>query len=265
MNAVLAAVTIDTLRFVILVVFSVCALIISLYCLFFMVQEKSFWARIHSLGGGLRGIETHVAGVKDELSKRLDALEKDADKRIEAVSEEAQASAEKLAKAGRETARELERLRRELQGLQAELREALAGNGRLNQTVETLTGRFQQLRGDFDGLGVELRESVRQQVAGSFASVESTILSALDAVQEEILYGVSRPGGPCTPFPARRPAARPSAPSGDGDRQNIINVGPLFAGLPGHKATEHDGQSDAAEDADGGTDDAGPAEDEPLN
>jgi hypothetical protein len=247
MEPTLAAVVLTSWRFLILVGFSATALIVSFYCLLFMVREKNFWARIHSLGGGLRGIEAHVAGVKEELSGRLEALQKATSEATEALRQEAQASAEKLAKAERENARETDRLRRELQGLQVELREAIAGNSRLNQTVETLSNQLQQLRGDLDGLGVELRESVRQQVADSFLSVESTILAALDAVQEEMLYGSAQPSGGGTPFVARRPGPKPGPSGGDGERQNIISMGPLFAGV----SAPRDAAAPAEDEAEG--------------
>ncbi len=231
MHPALAAVTVGTLQYVVLVMLSGFAALAACYCLFFTVKEKAFWSRIHSLGGGLRGIESHVAGVKDELSNRLDAVEKSTAEQAEALRQESQATADKLSKSDRESAREVERLRRELQSLQAELREAIAGNARLAQAVEAFTGQLRQLRGDVDGLSVELRESVRQQVADSFMSVESTILAALDAVQEEMLYGVNQSatnGG--APFNGRRPSSRP-APAGEGDRQHIISMGPLFASV----------------------------------
>ena len=262
MDPILASVTLNALGYWILLIFSVAALLISCYCLFFMLPEKSFWDRIHSLGGGLKGIETHVEGVKAELSGRLDVLEKQAGERAEAVRQDAQSSTEKLAKADREAARELDRLRRELQSLQVELREALAGNSRLTQSVESLTNQVQQVRGDVDGLGVELRESVRQQVADSFTSVESTILSALDAVQEEMLYGVSQPPETSTSFPARRPAAK-SGSGADNDRQNIISMGPLFAAASAQTEAEAEDESDAADADEGETDEAGTDEDEP--
>ncbi len=263
MAPVLAAVTLNALGFYILLIFSVAAVLLSSYCLIFMVREKSFWDRIHSLGGSLKGIETHVAGIKDELSARLDAVEKQTTDRAEAARQEAQAAIEKLAKGDRESARELERLRREVQGLQAELREAIAGNGRLTQSVESLTSRLQQVRGDMDGLGVELRESVRQQVADSFTSVESTILSALDAVQEEMLYGVSQQADASTPFPARRPASKPISPGADGDRQNIISMGPLFAGVSAQTEDEAEEEPEPAGAEEEKGDDAGPSEDGP--
>ncbi len=271
MHLALVAMTVSTLQYVGLVVFSAGALIISFYCLIFTVKEKSFWARIHSLGGGLRGIEAHVAGVKEELSNRLDAVEKSGAEQSDALRQETEASVEKLSKSDRESARETERLRRELQGLQAELREAIAGNARLGQAVETLTNQLRQLRGDVDGLGVELRESVRQQVADSFMSVESTILAALDAVQEEMLYGVNQPTGGSTPFSARRTGPKP-APCGEGDRQNIISMGPLFAsvsaqrdqGEPAEDEAEAEEGPETAEAPVGETEGSGPADEEPT-
>ncbi len=269
MHPALATIELTTVRFVILVLFSTGALFISFYCLFFTVKEKNFWARIHSLGGGLRGIEAHVAGVKEELSGRLDALEKSTAEQADALRQESGASAEKLTKSDRESAREIERLRRELQSLQAELREAIAGNARLGQAVETLTNQLRQLRGDVDGLGVELRESVRQQVADSFMSVESTILSALDAVQEEMIYGANRPTDGGAPFSARHTGPKP-APCGEGDRQNIISMGPLFANARRDEVepVDDEGEEEEPEPAEAkvaDTEGSGPADEEPTS
>jgi hypothetical protein len=105
------------------------------------------------------------------------------------------------------------------------------------QTAESLTRELQQLRGDFDALDVELRESVRQLVADSFSTVESTVLSALDAVQEEILYGASEPSAPSgkTVQPRQKPERRPttglSGSTGGHGGDKIIPMGPLFADL----------------------------------
>lgn len=271
MHLALVALTVGTLQYVVLVMLSGFAALAACYCLFFTVKEKAFWARIHSLGGGLRGIETHVAGVKEELSNRLDAVETSTAEQAEALRQENQATADKLTKSDREGAREVERLRRELQSLQAELREAIAGNARLAQAVETLTGQFRQLRGDVDGLGVELRESVRQQVADSFMSVESTILAALDAVQEEMVYGVNQSAnGGGTSFNGRRTSPGASAPSGDGDRQHIISMGPLFANAAAQRDVavseedepEGEGESEAETQS---TEESGPADEEPTS
>jgi hypothetical protein len=262
MNPALAAVTVDTLKYVVLVVLSGFAALAACYCLFFTVKEKAFWARISSLGGGLRGIENHVAGVKEELSNRLDALEKSSAELADALRQQVQAADDRLSKADREAARETDRLRRELQGLQAELREAAAGNARLTQTVETLTNQLRQLRGDLDGLAVELRESVRQQVADSFMSVESTILAALDAVQEEMLYGVNQPAGGPTPLPARRQGARPAGPGSEGERQNIISMGPLFAGVSAQRDADPSEEDDGEAEGEADTASAGATETE---
>lgn len=220
---------------VVLIFVSFGALIIACYCLFFMVPVKRFWERIRSLGGGMKGIEAHLSGVRDELDRRLNELASSARQQISESREAAQATLDRLAKDGRGARRDLEALRKDLQSLQAQLRGATADNSKVTQSLQSLTRELHQLRGDFDALDVELRESVRQLVGDSFASVESTVLSALDAFQEEMLHGASEPSA------ATRPSRLPQRPSRTSPdfaggptvrgRGNIITVQPLFADL----------------------------------
>ena len=226
------------------------SLIIALYCLFFMVPVKRFWERINSLGGGMKGIEAHLSGVRDEFARRLNELESSTGQQIEEGRQAAQATLDRLGRDCRGVQREMEVLRKELESLQA-----------VAQSTRSLTRELQQLRGDFDGLDVELRESVRQLVADSFASVESTVLSALDAVQEEILYGTSGPSGGSRPRQPRRQAGPTSPdfarPGGTHGRDNIIAVRDLFAALNQGKGEKAEEPEESADETGGGEEDQG--------
>ena len=97
---------------------------------------------------------------------------------------------------------------------------------------------------------MKLRESVRQLVGESFKSVESTVLSALDAIQEEMLSGSPQPAPAAAPFPHRPRPTRPAA--GDGRRRSERIIEPLFAGLneggaEGKEESEEEGATDEPE------------------
>lgn len=237
----------------------------SLWCLLFMApltRLKRFMATIDSLGGGMKGIEAHVDGVRDEIKTRLAELEEKARRQVEEARQAATAGLDKLARENRELQREMERLRKDVQSLQAELRATGADTMKVGQSCKALTKQLQQLRSDFDALDVELRESVRQLVADSFSTVESTVLSALDAVQEEILYGVSASTPPSKPLPTCPEPSRPVFGGERRGRDNIIPVEPLFANLRAgaeDEETESEGEPDGpGPDDEGGASDEGP-------
>ncbi|MHC4592258.1 MAG: hypothetical protein ACYS8L_06135 [Planctomycetota bacterium] len=240
---------------VVLIIVGFGALIIALYCLFFMVPVKRFWERINSLGGGIEGVESHVAGVHDEIAGRLAALEEATREQIAENREAAQSRLERLAKDSRESQRELDRLRKDVQALQAGLRQAGSDDMKVGRSLESLAKQLQQLRGDFDALDVELRESVRQLVSDSFNTVESTVLSALDAVQEEILYGASEPSSRSTKAlqPRQKPDRRPPSGFGGAERSpgdKIIPIEPLFAGLhPNEEVAEPEKEESSGEES----------------
>ncbi len=222
----------------VLIVVSFGSLIVALYCLFFMVPVKRFWERIHSLGGGMKGIESHVDGVRDEVGGRLARLEEGMQHQISESREAAEGALDKFARDNRGLHRELEGLRKDLQSLQAELRDSSADIMKVARSTDSLTRRLEQLRSDFDTLDPELRSSMRQLVADSFSTVESTVLSALEAVQEEMLSGMSEPPGPVKPRagpgtdPPRASAAaggaalRPKKPS---PARTVLNTSPDLA------------------------------------
>jgi hypothetical protein len=246
---------------VVLILVSFGALIIALYCLFFMVPVKRFWERIRSLGGGMKGIEAHVDGVRNEIRGRLDAVEKAAEQCVAQAGQASEAVTSRLAREQREVKREMERFRADLQSLQAELRQTANDTMKAQQSCEALAKRVERLLGDFDALDVELRESVRQLVAESISTVESTVLSALEAMQEEIVYvanGVPEPreNGPNRSHTTSRPSGWTPAPRRTHD--NIITMEPLFARLrdegagKGQEAAERQ-EGEDGEEAEEGT------------
>jgi ABC-type transporter Mla subunit MlaD len=222
-------------EFVVLTLFCCAALIIALYCLFFMVREKRFLERIRSLGGGLKGIESHVNLVRDEISRKLTELESSTQQQVVQTRQTVQDALDRLTRESGDARGELERIRKDLQALRAQLRDTAAESVKVAQGVASVAKQLEQLRSDFDVLDVELRESVRQQVASSFTAVESTVLSALEAIQGEIVYGASRPPDPGKPFRGDQEQPRPGPALSRGAARrpppNIITVQPLFADL----------------------------------
>lgn len=259
-------------REIVLIIFSCLALIIALRCLFFMVPLKRFMLHIRSLGGGMQGIEAHVKEVLEEVRGELAQLEAAARQQTGETREAVQGSIDRVARDNRETQRELEKMRKDLQSLQAELRGTASDARKVAQSIEGLTKELQQLRGDFDGLDPELRASVRRLVADSFNTVESTVLSALEAVQEEMLYGVSKPPESTKPFGPRQEPPRPSRsgrePPGTGPgrrtRENIITMTPLFPGVPNDELEgEEEGKSASDAQREGGDEEADGAGESP--
>jgi len=245
---------------VVLIIFSCASLITALYCLFFMVPVKRFWERIDSLGGGVKGVEAYVDGVHDEVRRKLSEMESSVRHQISQARESSNEAVARLAKDSRQARRDMERFRGDLQSLQAELRTAAADSGKLGQAVESLSNRLHQIQDDLDGLDVKLRESVRQLVAESFKSVESTVLSALDAIQEEMIALGPRPHATPAPFGPHRPS-RPQAGTdrnGRSDPHAIIE--PLFAGIQNREDDKGDKGAPGSEPPEEGTEQG---EDEP--
>jgi uncharacterized protein (DUF3084 family) len=231
-------------------VLSCLSLGLSLYCLFFFIFPATrLRKRLRSLGGGLKGIEAHVDGVRDSISKRLDDATGELRDQLAAVRQETAGTLDRLSRESRQAQRDLEALRKEVLSLQADLR-ATSGQGRkLGHVVDAVSGRLQQLRSDLEARNAEMRQLVRQQVSDSFATVESTVLSALEAIQEEIIYGTS--ASPQAPPPVRSgPAVR--GVTTRHTRGNIIAVGPLFPNLhrdePEHEERHEDDSNHDSDD-----------------
>jgi len=237
----------------VLIVVSLGALLLALYCLFFMAPLKRFLDHVATLGGGIRGIEEHVRAVREEVEGKLSELEGNLTQQTAQVRDRAEGGQNRLGGEVREMQKKLEELRKDVQSLQAELRQTRSDALKLSQNVEALTKQMDGARSDFDALDTELRESVRRLVADSFSTVESTVLSALEAVQEEMLSGSGEVGAAAPRALPPRPTRHGSSPGGTGaSRDNIISAGPLFAGLRGEKQQDNEGGHDqATEDTEG--------------
>lgn len=257
----------ETVKELVLIAFSVGALLIALWCLFFMVPVKRFWERVEALGGGLKGIEGYVDEVHKEICGKLSEMETAVRHQIGQAQEETQEAVDKAAEDGRQARRDLERLRADLQSLQAELRGAARDSTRVTHSLEALTKRLTSLQDDFNSLDVKLRESVRQLVADSFKSVEATVLSALDAIQEEMLTEPRPASGPSqggSPFRRSQRPARTNGSNGGANGSKVI-VAPLFGrdeseGAPAEP--QADDETELAEEPEGQPDDTTPDEED---
>ncbi|MCD6416995.1 MAG: hypothetical protein J7M08_09920 [Planctomycetes bacterium] len=214
----------SALQIGILTAFSCLSLIVALYCLIFMVPVKRFLERIRSLGGGLEGVQTHVRGVRDDIIRRLQAVEGRTEEQLAAGAEDLEKRLRKLHKQGDAAKRRLDTAAKDLESIRDELGATADGARQALQRVETLSSRLEQMRTEFEALEVELREAIRREVTDSFSTVESRALAALDAIQEQILYGATESGVPPPSAPLRGPGAGARRKRG-----NIISVEPLFA------------------------------------
>jgi len=269
MSAVIAAVTFQLWQVITLILLCCASLIVSLYCLLFMVPVKRFWEHIESLGGGVEGIENHVEGVADELTQRLQSIERRTKELIEenvatlrqAMKERTitlQARIREAALRAQEASKGLHEIRQSLGPLRNTLQEQSDNNSRLSKSVDSLAERVEQLQRDFESLDVELRESLQQLASDSYQRLEGTVLSALDAIQNQILRGVERPHPVAETPPVERLILRQEPPSEDsrrGKTRKIISAGPLFSSVektqdrpeePGEKppSTEDDAQEE---------------------
>ena len=175
-------------------------------------------------------------------------MEEGAAQALAEIRQELQKALERSARDGRQAQRELESLRKDLLALQAELRGCAGDARKLGQAVDILSETAQQLRGDFEALEAETRRAVRQQVAASFTSVESTVLSALESLQEEVLYVTSGSAGPSDAI-TRPPTASPAPGVRPGGK--IIPAEPLFANLRRDETDVEEEESSTDDEEDG--------------
>ncbi len=227
-----------TLQGIVLILLCFASLIIALYCLLFMVPLKRFVAKINSLGGGMKGIRAHVAGLQSETQKKIGALRESVTEELDGTRQELQDAVGALAKEMLQAQAGVQRLDRATHNLQAGLRDDASDVRKLSATVNTLRKEAAELRNDFEALEVELHGSVRQLVSDSSQQLEGTVLSALEAVQDEMLRGTRKlrasrnsasgpgPGGPRPRL--GRPVYKGShgRPSG-----KIVAAEPLFSEL----------------------------------
>jgi cytochrome c556 len=213
-----------------LILFSVSAL--------FMVPVKRFWERMETLGGGLKGIEGYVDEVHKDLCQKLSEMETSMRQQVSQAQESTQEAVEKAAEDGKKARQELDRLRAELKNLEQELRQASGSSTRVSHNVDALGKRLSTLQDEFASLDTKLEQSVKQRVMESCRDMESTVLSALDAVQEEMLgrplqrHEGKSPRMPIRPRSTPRRNAGPPAGGRKEDKQNgkikslFDNLGP---------------------------------------
>ncbi|MFP4027416.1 MAG: hypothetical protein ACLFWL_06460 [Candidatus Brocadiia bacterium] len=192
MVPVVGEVVFPTWQAILLIVLCFGSLIIALYCLFFMVPLKSFARRINSLGGGMRGIRKHLEGINQEIDGRIEQMRDDFEQRLREQREEWDESLTLLSKTAKNAEAGLKKLDATTQSLQAEIRESSSDARKVARNLDDLKKQLLELQDDFQVLEDELEGSVRQMVTDSFHQLESTILSALESVQDEMLRGNSR-------------------------------------------------------------------------
>jgi uncharacterized protein YoxC len=231
---------IATWQAVVLIVLCCSALIISLYCLFFMVPLKRFMEHIDSLGGGVKGVEEHVDGVASEMRERLDAVEKETQELLDEKSSELrkkirestntlQNRVKSTSSTARQASQRLQELSDSVEALKSRLENQENRTEELDEAMKKVSRRLQQLQNDFDSLEGETHQSVQREVNESFRELESTVLASLDAVQKNILRGV--PGH--EEGPGGGPEGREEGEKGhrgwnQEDSPKIISAGPLF-------------------------------------
>ena len=266
MSPSLAAMVFQTVQGILLIVLCFSALIIALYCLFFMVPLRQFVERINSLGGGMKGIQAHVDGVRCETEAKIKELEELTRQELSRARTELQGELQSLTESAHKVQASLQRLDQAAQSLQAELRENASDTRKLSGTLSALRAELEDLRGDFQALQGELDGTVRQLVAARCGELEGTVLRALEAVQDEMLRGtanlrVVRDSAPLArPTPARRFDSFGFKDSYRRTGGKIIAAGPLFAELdkPG-QITEQEGHREVEPAPAGGEESPPPA------
>ena len=243
MGPELALVTVPTWQWVLLMVLCFGSLIIGLYCLLFMVPLKSFVERINSLGGGMKGIRTHVDGVKSETEQQIVAAQEHMEERLSEAQTGLRDAIESVADTAGQAHEAIVRLDRAAQSLQAAVRENAADARDLSASLGAAHKELEELKSDFAALHAELRGSVSRMVGEYYQRVEGTVLSALETVKDEMLRGAGpRPPRDRSPSAALTPASPFSGPRPPGSRQRssskIIEGGSLFAGLEKVRGSE---------------------------
>jgi len=218
------------------------AIIMSLYCIMFMVPLKRFWERIDTIGGGLKGVETYVDGIGEDVRRKLTDAGKTAAAQIEQARQENQQSVDEAVAQITHARSELQTVRNELKALESNLSQAQGGSDKVERGIEALNKRLRQMRRDFDSQEARLRDAARKQIADSFKTIESTVLSALDALHDEMLTA-----GPATTSTSSDRGSggawRGRSGGGGAARSGGTIIRPLF----GEPPAESGGKSDSEE------------------
>jgi len=178
----LAEVTFSTTQALLLIAACSGSLILSLYCALFMVPVKRFLARIQSLGGGMNGLENHINGLKNETDRRVASVENS----ICTVTED------------------LNILQDEIRRLMTSVANEATEADELHGRIDAVTRGLEEFQTELRALRTEMRQSVSHQVSDSYHCMEGRMLSALEALRDEMLRQVRRPHLSVTPAaPAR--------------------------------------------------------------
>jgi len=261
MGLQLAVVVLPTWQWVLLIVLCFGSLIIGLYCLLFMVPLKSFVERINSLGGGMKGIRSHVEGVRSETEERIAAVQEHAEGELKESHAELRGAVDSAAQRAGQAQAGLQRLERAAQNLQAGLRDNASDARSLSAGLATMRKELEELRSDFEALQAELRGSVGQMVSESYQQLEGTVLSALEALKDGMLRAATVPHSPSAGH-GPRPTFDRSSGKDSRRRQpdKIIRAEPLFTVLDkdkGNAAKRHG--KDAGEEVPDGQEHPAPA------
>jgi predicted nucleic acid-binding Zn-ribbon protein len=279
----MAEVVFATWQAVFLIVLCFASLIIALYCLFFMVPLRSFMKHVNSLGGGMEGMRSHVEGVRDEVESRIDSLaesfrgnltqqaqnlhqheeklqehgetlgqhEKSLARQRQKLNRQKQelgASVSSAAQTARAAQEKLQAIEGVLHNVQAKLRERNGDVSSLAKEMETLRSRHAGLSNDFEVLESELQGEVQRSVKNSYRRLESTVLGALEELQDEMLRSTheirGRKDGPGRAHPGTGHHFHTGSAkkSGGNGSNKIISAEPLFSEV------EHDEEPSASPD-----------------
>jgi uncharacterized protein YoxC len=249
MNLPLAAVVFPTWQVVILILLCFSSLIIALYCLFFMVPLKSFVERINLLGGGMKGMEAHVEGVRSQTTQKLAAIEKLVHDELQRSRQDMQNSINSVAHHTDRLLDSFQRLEKTVQNLQTEISKTASDTRKTSAGLAAIHDEVESIKNEFSAVEGELRGAINRQVSDAYQKLESTVLSALEAVQDEMLLGACRLHGWQASRPLTAEASLSRTPKDVRSRSNgkIISAEPLFAEAEKANRSEEDSEEEREE------------------
>ena len=218
------------------------AIILAVRCTLFSVPLKRFLERIDTIGGGIKGVETYVDSIDEDLRRKLTAADKTAAAQIEQARQENQQSVDQAVAQITHAREELDAVRNEMKALESNLSQAQGGSDKVGRDIEAMNKRLRQMSRDFDSQEARLRDAARKQIAEAGKTIESTVLSALDALHDEMLMA----GPATTTAPPNRSSGgawRGRSGGGPAARGGGTIIRPLF----GEPSAESGTESDAAE------------------
>ena len=234
------AVVFPTWQAVLLIVLSFGSLGVALYCLFFMVPLKSFVHHIDSLGGGMEGIRSYVDGIRSDIENRIQQLEGDIREQLDAHRQELSERVSSVTQVARDAEAALRELDQKVQKLQADLREDEKDVRQVLTQMDSARSEITELRNDLKTAEEKMRGTLNQMVADSYRKVESTVISALGALQDQLVQPADasshRNGHPFAQDRGSRESSGRGNRKAKTNEDKIISAEPLF-GEPAPRAT----------------------------